>query len=99
LGIELITVGPHLGRLGGNATADRSIHITDPVEYDGVIVAATPDPAMAVFVQEAYRHHKTLGFTVAGAADAVGVAPDAAGVSDSAAAFFDALAQHRHWDR
>ena len=99
LGVEIITVGPHLGKLEGNVEVDRTIHITDPVEYDGVVLAATPDDAMALFVQEAYRHHKTIGLVDGSDGDALGIAPGGPGVADSPTTFFDALARHRHWDR
>jgi len=100
LGVEIVTVGPHLGELDAKVVADRTIHITDPVEYDGVVVAvAEPDEAMAVFAQEAFRHHKTIGLTDPLVGDGIGIALDAPGVADSPTAFFDALAGHRHWDR
>ncbi len=99
LGVEIVTVGPHFGTLDGNVTVDRTIHITDPVEYDGVVLAAPADEAMAMFVQEAYRHHKTVGLADPAAGDAIGIDPDGPGVSESPASFFDDLALHRHWDR
>jgi catalase len=99
LGVEIVAVGPHLGRLDGNVEVDRSVHITDPVEYDGVVLAAAPDPAVAAFVQEAFRHHKTIGLLDPAVGGSIGVDPDAAGVCASPGEFFDALALHRHWDR
>ena len=92
-------MGPRLGKLDGNVEVDRTIHITDPVEYDGVVLAATPDEAMALFVQEAYRHHKTIGMVDGADGDALGITADAPGVEDSPGPFFDALARHRHWAR
>ncbi len=94
-----MVVGPHLGTLEGNVAVDRTVHITDPVEYDGVVLAAEADEALALFVQEAYRHHKTIGFVDAADPAALGIDTEAAGVADSPGAFFDALARHRHWDR
>ena len=79
LGVEVVTVGPHLGTLDGNVAVDRSIHITDPVEYDGVVLLAEPDEAMALFVQEAYRHHKTVALVADGADSALGIVADAPG--------------------
>jgi len=99
LGVEVIVVGPHLGKLESGATVDRTIHITDPVEFDGVVLAADPDEAMAGFVQEAYRYHKTVAFGKVSFGTATGIAADAEGVAATPTAFFDALAQHRHWNR
>jgi hypothetical protein len=62
-------------------------------------LACEPDAAIAGFVQEAYRHHKTIAVTDPAWADALGVVTDGSGVEREPAAFFDALALHRHWDR
>jgi len=99
LGVEIVVVGPHLGTLEGKVEVDRTVHITDPVEYDGVVLAAEADEALALFVQEAYRHHKTIGFVDAADPAALGIDTEGAGVADSPDAFFSALARHRHWDR
>lgn len=99
LGVEIVTVGPHLGKLERGVAVDRTLHITDPVEYDGVVLAAAPDEAIAAFVQEAFRHHKPVALVDAGALDLVGIPAGAAGVSDAPEAFFDDLALHRHWAR
>ncbi len=77
---------------------DQTVHITDPVECDGVVLAAEPDDAMGVFVQEAYRHHKTVSLSPANSA-VLGIDVAEAGVETDPEAFFDALALHRHWDR
>ena len=69
------------------------------VEYDGVVLACEPDEAIAAFVQEAYRHHKTVGSAESAWADAIGVDPEAPGVTEAPDPFFEALALHRHWDR
>ena len=99
LGVEVVAVGPRLGKLERNVPVDRSIHITDPVEYDGVVLAAVPDEAMGVFVQEAYRHHKTVAMTTPDFGAGLGIDVDEAGVSTSPEDFFDALTLHRHWNR
>jgi catalase len=99
LGVEIVTVGPHLGKLERGVAVDRSFHITDPVEYDGVVLAAALDEAIAAFVQEAFRHHKPVALVDAGAGDLVGIAPDAAGVTADPEAFLADLALHRHWAR
>ena len=54
LGVEIVTVGPRFGKLGKGAEVDRTLHITDPVEYDGVVVATDPDETVAAFAQEAF---------------------------------------------
>jgi len=99
LGVEIVAVGPHLGKLDKGVAVDRSLHITDPVEYDGVILACEPDEAIAAFVQEAYRHHKTVAITDASWADAIGIDPEEEGVASDPDAFFAGLARHRHWAR
>ena len=99
LGVEIVAVGPHLGKLAKGVPVDRSLHITDPVEYDGVVLACEPDEATAAFVQEAYRHHKTVAIADVAWAGLLGVDAAAAGVETQPDAFFDALALHRHWDR
>lgn len=68
-------------------------------EYDGVVLAAEPDEAMAVFTQEAFRHHKTVALTDAEFAGPTGIDLEADGVASEPAEFFDALALHRHWER
>jgi len=99
LGVEVVVVGPHLGTLDKSVPVDRTIHITDPVEYDGVVLAAEPDEAMAAFVQEAYRHHKTVA-VLDGLDDTVaGLELGADGVATNPEDFFEALALHRHWGR
>ena len=99
LGVEIIVVGPHLGKLEGGVPVDRTVHITDPVEYDGIVLAADPDEAMGLFVQEAYRHHKTIGLVGPGATADLGIATDAEGVAGDPEEFFGQLANHRHWNR
>ena len=99
LGVELVVVGPHLGKLDKGVTVDRTIHITQPVEYDGVVLAADPDEAMAVFVQEAYRQHKTVALVDPAYGERTGIELGEPGVETDAAAFFEALSLHRHWDR
>jgi catalase len=99
LGVEIVVVGPHFGTLGGGVAVDRSLHITDPVEYDGVVLAGDPDAGMGMFVQEAFRHHKTVAILDAHWAEPLGIDLDRAGVTSTPEAFLDALALHRHWNR
>ncbi len=99
LGVQIVVIGPHLGRLAKGAAVDKSLHTTQSVEYDGVALAAPPDEAVAVFVQEAYRHHKTVALTDRAYATATGIDPAAPGVTADPDDFLDALALHRHWTR
>jgi catalase len=99
LGVEVIVIGPHFGKLANGLPIDRSTHISDPVEYDGVVLATAPDESAAMFVQEMFRHHKTVGFADGLAADAVGLPVNAAGVTTTPEEFFAALGEHRHWNR
>ncbi len=98
-GVEVVVVGPHLGKLAKGVPVDRSVHITDPVEYDGVVLATDPDEAGALFVQEAYRHHKTVALLDESQQAATGIGLDADGVVSTPEEFFEAMALHRHWDR
>ncbi len=99
LGVEIVVVGPHFGKLRGGIAVDRSLHITDPVEYDGVVLAGDPDAGMAMFVQEAFRHHKTIAILDVNWAKPLSIDLDHAGVTSTPEAFLDALALHRHWNR
>ena len=99
LGVEVVVVGPHLGKLDKGVAVDRSLHITDPVEYDGVALACEPDEAIALFVQEAFRHHKTVAVTDGSWLEAAGIDAEAEGVTADPDGFFTALARHRHWNR
>ena len=100
VGVEVVAVGPRFGELAGGATADRTMHTTASVEYDGVIVATAAHEGVALFAQEAYRHHKALGVAGAGDLTASGIDAAAPGVvGDDADGFLQALALHRHWDR
>jgi len=98
-GFELVAVGPHFGTLVKGVAVDRSLHITQPVEYDAVVLAGEPDEAMAAFVQEAYRHHKTVAMTNPAFGAALGIDPASPGVVKTTEEFVEALSAHRHWDR
>ncbi|MEY2468969.1 MAG: catalase [Actinomycetota bacterium] len=99
LGVEVIVVGPHFGKLDNGLPVDRSAHTTDPVEYDGVVLATAPDEAAAMFVQEAFRHHKTIGLSDSAMVEGLGLPANAAGVTLTPDEFFAALGEHRHWNR
>ena len=64
-----------------------------------MVLAAAPDEAMGAFVQEAFRHHKTIGLSADGSDADLGIDSSDPGVAGDSSAFFDALAHHRHWDR
>ncbi len=98
-GVEIVAVGPRFGELASGAVADRTLHTTASVEYDGVVVATEAHEGIALFVQEAYRHHKTVGAAGDGDLVACSIDPSAPGVTDDPGAFLDAMALHRHWDR
>jgi len=66
---------------------------------DAVVPAGDPDEAMRVFVQEAYRHHKTVALTDSVFAATLGIDAGSSGVVTTADNFVEALAGHRHWDR
>ena len=53
----------------------------------------------ALFVQEAYRHHKTVGAIEAEALDPLGIPAGADGVEEDPPTFMVAMGWHRHWDR
>jgi catalase len=102
LGVEVITVGPRFGVLGGGVAVDRSLHVTHSTEYDAVVLAARPDAGMAVLVQEAYRHHKTVGSSAPLDEDALaplGIDVGSPGVERDPDALLTAMGLHRHWDR
>jgi catalase len=100
------------GRKADQLTVDRSYHTASSAEADCVVVAAGSNlagiPAVAAWVQSAYRHCKPLAAWGDGAQllDAAGVLSDAPGVVVServnkgfSNALLEALKAHRHWDR
>jgi catalase len=112
-------VAPHLGVLAGESgvpvPAVRAFLTSQSVEFDAVVVAGgrgaellAADPFVALFVQEAYRHHKTIGAWGRGvdAISGFGIPIEAAGVVTGDAVdrrFTDPLLEwtgwHRHWER
>lgn len=98
-GVEIVAVGPRFGVLAGGAEADRTVHTTSSVEYDGVVLAAEAHEGLTMFVQEAYRHHKTVGAIDEAMLGPLGVAQSAPGVESDPATFMVAMGWHRHWDR
>jgi catalase len=114
-GAAMHVIGPHGGSVKGRArssvTADATVFNTDSVVYDALVVAGGTgglDPASAMMLQEAFRHHKTLAAwgtgveaLLAAAIDreAVGVVTGERVVKAFNDAVIDALGWHRHWDR
>ena len=111
-------VAPHKGaiagrrRRGDELTVDRSFHTASSAEADAVVIAAgaalSDIPAVVTYVQEAYRHHKTIGgwgdATELLAAAGIDIDEPGVEVTDratkaTARAITRALSQHRHWDR
>jgi len=112
-GAVLQVIAPNGAPVGGQAV-DKTIHTTDSVEFDALFVAGgglgalMAERKVLVMLQEAYRHHKTVGAWGDGAEVLAhaGIAADAPGVLVStslgkadAAAAVEAIGWHRHWDR
>jgi catalase len=116
------TVAPHLGFVLDDADkpvpVSRSFLTTKSVEFDALVLcggtanAATlaDEPAVATMLQEAFRHHKTIGAWGEAVAllDAVDIDPYAPGVvtidtvgstGSLTAELIAAIGMHRHWDR
>jgi catalase len=112
-------IAPHAGVLtsaeGSPVPVTKALLTSQSVEVDVVVIAGgdaaaglAADPAVAVYVQEAYRHHKTIAAWGEGvdALTRFGIPLDADGVVtgdlvDDAflAEFSEAAAWHRHWGR
>jgi catalase len=104
--------GSIVGGDGSELTVDRSFHTSSSAEADGVVVAASVsalrnDPAVATYLQSAFRHFKSVGAWGDGAdlLATVGIDLEAPGVvvvetaSELPEAFGAALSVHRHWER
>jgi catalase len=112
-------IAPHDGAVmsaeGTPVPVTKSFLTSESVEVDAVVVAGgesaaglAADPAVAMYVQEAYRHHKPIAAWGEGVAvlERFGIPLDAPGVATADAvgpAFLDDLVasagRHRHWDR
>jgi catalase len=110
-------VAPHKGAIAGagdgdEMTVDRSFLTANSVEADAIVVAGgtglANEPAVLAHLQEAYRHHKTIGAWGDGQAVLVqaGIPTDVAGLATSASAdaalvgsVLEGLSRHRHWER
>jgi len=113
-GAALQVIAPTAGSVRGGGrssiTADATFFNADSVVYDALLVAdgvAALDPKATMMLQEAHRHHKTVGAWGSGVerlADA-GIDVDGAGVvtgGKAVKAYGDTLVRelgrHRHWD-
>jgi catalase len=112
-------VAPHGGVLDGAdgtpVPVTKAFITSESVEVDVVVVAGgasaaslAADPAVAMYVQEAYRHHKPIAAWGEGVEvlERAGIPVDGVGVvtADAVdAAFLEELiasaGRHRHWDR
>ena len=99
-------------RRGDELTVDRSFHTSSSAECDALVVAhgtgLADQPAVATYIQSAFRHFKPIGAWGDGAEvlGAAGVPGDAPGVVVAekvnramARSLTAAMAVHRHWDR
>jgi catalase len=114
-GALLHVIAPRAGVVEGAVVADRTVYNAKSVEFDAVIVAGgasapvlAADPTTGVFLQEAYRHHKTVAAwgegvdvlaTFSVPTDARGVVTSAEGGRDFAVEVAATMGWHRHWDR
>jgi catalase len=117
-GVAVHVVATHKGAIVGagrraeELTVDRSFLTACSAEADALVVAdrttLATERAAITFLQEAFRHHKTIGAWGDGATvlETAGVAGPEPGVivatkpsRDMVRQFLDALGRHRHWDR
>jgi catalase len=118
-GVTAHVVAPHKGAIAGagrrrndELTVDRSFLTARAAEADAVVVAGgsalSEVPAVVAFVQEAFRHYKTIGAWGDGVLllEAAGIEAQEPGVEISeratkslARALIQAMGVHRHWDR
>ncbi|MCU1453489.1 MAG: catalase, partial [Acidimicrobiales bacterium] len=111
-------IAPHGGKVPGR-TGDalavaKPLFSTESVELDAIVVASgdgaaelAATPKVLTFLQEAYRHHKTIGAWGDGVdvLSAAGISLEAPGIvwsddaSDLAEPLVRAVGLHRHWSR
>jgi catalase len=114
-GAQAKIIAPRLGSLktakGGTVKIDFSLLTAGSVLFDAVYVpggkssveALKADARAIHFVDEAFKHCKTIGATAEGAellrASRAGVADEGVIVNKDAQAFIKAMTGHRHWTR
>jgi catalase len=117
-GLTVHVVATHKGAIAGagrkpdELVVDRSFLTACSAEADALVVAdrtsLAGERAVLTYVQEAYRHHKTIAAWGDGTdvLDAAGVEGDGAGIvvaprptKAMARAVVAALGKHRHWER
>ncbi len=117
-GLAVHLIAPHKGTITDGSEdpdevpVDRSFLTACSVEGDAIVVAdaasLVDDPAVIMYVQEAYRHHKTIGAWGTGRdlLHRAGIVADEPGIEtrDKASKAFaksivTALGRHRHWAR
>ncbi len=121
-GARVQVVGTHLGLLQGESgaplPAPKAFLTAQSVEFDAVVVAGgeganelVAEPYAAMFLHEAFRHHKTVAawgqgrdtlasFGITDGDGAPGVVLGGNDVDeDLVARLLEAMGHHRHWDR
>ena len=122
MGGQFLSPGGLRGRSGGqssaiartkdsNIAADATVFNSDSVTYDALIVGGGVtelDPKSAMMLQEAYRHHKTIGAWGSGVAllAECGIDSESAGIVTAekiakqfTKALINGVGWHRHWER
>jgi catalase len=108
-GMVPLVVGPRGGTLPGGIVVQRSLDATRSVEFDAVLVGASPvtDPRVQLLLQECFRHAKAIGAWGAGSdvLAAAGISNDARGIvvadgpADALSALQELMGHHRVWER
>ena len=103
--------GPVKGAGRSTVPADATVFNADSVVYDALVVAGgvgALDPKSQLMLEEAYRHHKTLGGWGTGVdqlaqagfdGDDLGIVVADKSTKPFHGALVDAIGRHRHWDR
>jgi catalase len=114
-GAQMKVIAPRLGSLktgkGAEVKIDFSLLTAGSVLFDAVYVPGGKSSVEALkaearaihFVDEAFKHCKTIGATAEGAellrASRAGVADEGVIINKEAQAFIKAMMDHRHWTR
>jgi catalase len=104
---KAVPVAPKLGEIsgmeGGKVEATKTLFNSDSVMFDSVyilggkksIATLMEEPKTADFIDEAYKHLKTIGLSK----DAVDVLESGPGIVSSPLDLVKAMMDHRHWER